>query len=44
MRVHANDGLSAQAKASLTEQDFKVTTDHVPQDHLADFINKERCV
>ncbi len=42
MRVHANDGLSAQAKASLTEQDFKVTTDHVPQDHLADFINKER--
>ncbi|MCB9183917.1 MAG: D-2-hydroxyacid dehydrogenase [Flavobacteriales bacterium] len=42
MRVHANDGISGQAKASLTEEGFTVTTDHVPQDQLADFLNKER--
>lgn len=42
MRVHANDGISGQAKASLIEVGFTVTTDHVPQDQLADFLNKER--
>ncbi|MBL7954132.1 MAG: D-2-hydroxyacid dehydrogenase [Flavobacteriales bacterium] len=41
MRVHANDGISAQAKNSLSEEGFKVTTDHVPQDQLIAYINKE---
>lgn len=42
MRVHANDGISAQAKASLSDEGFKVSTEHVPQEQLAAFINKER--
>lgn len=42
MRVHANDGLSARAKASLVEEGFQVTTDHVPQEQLAAHINKEK--
>lgn len=42
MRVHANDGISAQAKTSLKEEGFNVTTDHVPQDQLIDFLNKEK--
>lgn len=42
MRVHANDGLSARAKTSLAEEGFKVTTDHVPQEVLAEYINKEK--
>lgn len=41
MRVHANDGISAQAKNSLQEEGFKVTTEHVPQDQLNAYINKE---
>ncbi len=41
MRVHANDGISAQAKKSLQDEGFKVTTDHVPQDKLVDYLNKE---
>lgn len=41
MRVHANDGISEQAKNSLSEEGFKVTTDHVPQDQLIAHINKE---
>lgn len=41
MRVHANDGISAQAKNSLLEEGFQVTTDHVPQDQLIEHINKE---
>ncbi len=41
MRVHANDGISAQAKNSLSEEGFKVTTDHVPQDQLIAYINQE---
>ena len=41
MRVHANDGISAQAKNSLSEEGFKVTTDHVPQDQLIAHITKE---
>ncbi|MGV3638827.1 MAG: D-2-hydroxyacid dehydrogenase [Flavobacteriales bacterium] len=41
MRVHANDGISAQAKQSLSDEGFKVTTDHVPQDQLIAYINKE---
>lgn len=42
MRIHANDGISAQAKARLQEEGFTVTTDHVPQEQLADFLNKEK--
>lgn len=41
MRVHANDGISTRAKDSLKEEGFNVTTDHVPQDQLIDYINKE---
>ena len=41
MRVHANDGISAQAVNSLKEDGLKVTTDHVPQDDLAAYMNKE---
>jgi len=42
MRIHANDGISAQAKARLQEEGFTVTTDHVPQEQLAAYLNKER--
>lgn len=41
MRVHANDGISAQAVTSLKEEGFKVTTEHVPQEELAAYINKQ---
>lgn len=42
MRIHANDGISAQAKARLQEEGFTVTTDNVPQEQLAAYLNKER--
>ena len=42
MRVHANDGVSAQAKESLVQEGFNVTTDHVPQDQLQEYLNKEK--
>src|SRR5688572_22664021 len=42
MRVHANDGISAQAKASLQAEGFNVTTDHVVQDQLAAYLNQEK--
>ena len=38
MRIHANDGISEEARDLLLEQGFNITTDHVPQDKLADFI------
>ena len=41
MRVHANDGIPTAAKERLTEEGFKVTTDHVPQEELAAYLNKE---
>ncbi len=41
MRVHANDGISAQAAASLEAEGFKVTTHHVPQAELEAYINSE---
>ncbi|MBZ0207172.1 MAG: D-2-hydroxyacid dehydrogenase [Flavobacteriales bacterium] len=41
MRIHANDGISDEAKSLLQEQDFKITTHHVPQDKLVDYINAE---
>lgn len=42
MRVHANDGISAQAKASLQNEGFNVTTEHVTQDQLAAYLNTEK--
>ncbi len=41
MRIHANDGISGSAKNRLQEEGFNVTTDHVPQDQLIAYINKE---
>ena len=41
MRIHANDGISKGAAARLKEEGFNITTDHVPQDQLAAFVNKE---
>lgn len=42
MRVHANDGIAATAKAALQEEGFKVTTDSIPQEKLADYLNSEK--
>ncbi|MEO5584409.1 MAG: NAD(P)-dependent oxidoreductase [Flavobacteriales bacterium] len=42
MRVHANDGISAPAKEQLLAEGFKITTDFVPQEGLAAYINKEK--
>jgi D-3-phosphoglycerate dehydrogenase len=42
MRIHANDGLAATAKAALQEEGATVTTDHVPQDQLAAYLNNEK--
>jgi D-3-phosphoglycerate dehydrogenase len=41
MRVHANDGISAQAKKSLQEEGFTVTTEHHPQTELNAYLKKE---
>jgi D-3-phosphoglycerate dehydrogenase len=41
MRIHANDGLAASAVAALQEEGFTVTTDNVPQEALADHVNKQ---
>lgn len=41
MRVHANDGISKGAAARLQEEGFALTTDHVPQDQLIAYLNKE---
>ena len=42
MRIHANDGIDAGAKARLIEEGFTVTSDHVAQDHLQAFLNAEK--
>jgi D-3-phosphoglycerate dehydrogenase len=42
MRIHANDGLAASAVAALKEEGFTVTTDNVPQEALADHVNKKK--
>ena len=42
MRVHANDGIAASAKESLEEEGFTVSTNAVPQEQLAGFINTEQ--
>ena len=41
-RVHANDGISSNGKQALTDAGFNVTTEFVPQDKLADYLNKEQ--
>nr|MBP7515642.1 3-phosphoglycerate dehydrogenase [Flavobacteriales bacterium] len=41
MRVHANDGISKGAAARLHEEGFALTTEHVPQDQLIAYLNKE---
>lgn len=41
MRIHANDGISKGAVARLQEVGFTVTTENVPQEDLAAFLNKE---
>lgn len=42
MRIHANDGIDANAKSRLAEEGFTITTDHVAQDQLVTFLNAER--
>lgn len=42
MRVHANDGISTDALERLKEEGFVVSTENVPQDKLADYLNKEK--
>lgn len=42
MRVHANDGIAESAKASLKEEGFRVTSEFVPQEELAAYINREK--
>lgn len=41
MRVHANDGISDEAKNLLIEQGFNLTTQHVPQENLVDYLKAE---
>lgn len=41
MIVLANDGLSAEGVEKLKANGFEVRTNNVPQDELADYINKE---
>jgi D-3-phosphoglycerate dehydrogenase len=41
VRILANDGLEASAITHLQAHGFEVRTTHVPQDALADYINKE---
>lgn len=42
MRIHANDGINADAKTRLQEEGFTITTDHVPQEQLIAFLNAEK--
>jgi D-3-phosphoglycerate dehydrogenase / 2-oxoglutarate reductase len=39
LRIHANDGISQQARQSLVNEGYTVTTEHVPQEKLAEHIN-----
>lgn len=41
MRVHANDGISKTATTRLQEEGFVITTEHVPQEALVAYLNKE---
>ena len=40
-RVHANDGLSSNGKKALEAAGFQVTTESVPQEKLATYLNSE---
>ncbi|MCC7501671.1 MAG: 3-phosphoglycerate dehydrogenase [Flavobacteriales bacterium] len=42
MRIHANDGINAEAKNRLQEEGFTITTDHVPQEQLITYLNTEK--
>ena len=42
MRVHANDGIAASAKAALIEEGFAVSTESIAQDQLAQYINDQK--
>ncbi len=42
LRIHANDGISAQAQRSLENEGFTVTTNNVAQEALAGHINNEK--
>jgi D-3-phosphoglycerate dehydrogenase len=42
LRIHANDGISAAARGSLETEGFIVTTNNVPQDQLAAYINEHK--
>ncbi|NEN24677.1 3-phosphoglycerate dehydrogenase [Cryomorpha ignava] len=44
MIVLANDGISPSGKQKLEAAGFKVVTDHVPQEKLADYINNNDVV
>ncbi|MCB0795810.1 MAG: 3-phosphoglycerate dehydrogenase, partial [Flavobacteriales bacterium] len=41
MRIHANDGIAPAAVDALKNEGFRVTTDHVGQDLLAEHIQRE---
>ncbi|MEC8758802.1 MAG: 3-phosphoglycerate dehydrogenase, partial [Bacteroidota bacterium] len=41
MKVLANDGISAKAKAALEAEGITVSTDHVEQADLIDTLNRE---
>ncbi len=42
LHIHANDGISASARASLETEGFQVSTNNVPQHQLAGFINENK--
>jgi D-3-phosphoglycerate dehydrogenase len=44
MKILANDGISPSGKSKLEVAGFTVITDHVPQDQLAGYINKNDVV
>ncbi len=39
MHIHANDGISKEAVNLLKEEGFEITTEHVPQEQLAAYLN-----
>lgn len=42
MRIHANDGISAQAEEQLKKHGFNITTQFVAQDGLVDYIKAQQ--
>lgn len=42
MRIHANDGISKSAVTRLQDEGFTVTTENIPQDQLAAYINAQQ--